>query len=108
MGLTFAITNWLNPLLTAGDRRLEKLLLQHTEYHSAVQMKSLSANKLLGHTVVNRTAVLKDEMVALQDDKKAVTYTPQQMNSNTTDLQSQYFNCSNHRGEKQIMTDVPI
>lgn len=53
------------PLLTAGDKRLEKLLLQHTDYHSAVQMKSLFANKLLCHTVVNRTGVLKDEMVAL-------------------------------------------
>lgn len=51
--------------LTTGDKRLEKLLLQHTEYHSAVQMKSLFANKLLSHTVVNKTAVLKDEMVAL-------------------------------------------
>lgn len=45
---------------------------------------------------------------ALQDDKKAVTYTPQQMNSNTTDVQSQEFNRSNHRGEKQVMTDAPI
>lgn len=52
------------PILTAGDRRLEKLLLQRTDYHSAVQMKSLFANKLLHHTVVNRTPVLKDDMVA--------------------------------------------
>lgn len=49
------------PLRTAGGGRPGK----RTGHHSAVQMKSLFANKLLRRTVVNSTAALNDEMVAL-------------------------------------------
>lgn len=45
MDLTSANTNWLNPLMTAGDNSPEMLLLQYTDYHSTFPMKSLFSRR---------------------------------------------------------------